>query len=153
VLRALARLPDAAAGLLLVAVTILLFLQTAFRYVLFVPIGWAEEGARFGLIWLTFLGAAVCCHRRLHSRFGLFADRARPRLRRWLAALADLVTLAFGVVMVVKGWEIVERTRYERWIMLDLPVSYGYLAIPVSGCLILLFTAAHLVRDFRAGGS
>jgi TRAP-type C4-dicarboxylate transport system permease small subunit len=150
---ALARLPEIASGLLLVAVTILLFLQTAFRYVLFVPIGWAEEGARFGLIWLTFLGAAVCCRRRLHSRFGLFADRARPRTRRRLAALADLVTLGFGAVMVVKGWEIVKRTQYERWIMLDLPVSYGYLAIPVSGCLVVLFTVAHLLRQFRDPGA
>jgi len=134
--RMVASLPEIVSGLLLIAVTVLLFLQTAFRYVLFVPIGWAEEAARIGLIWLTFLGATVCSRRGLHSRFTILFDRAPPGLRRGMGALSDLVTLLFAGIMVVKGWDMVQQSRYERWIMLDIPMAYAYLAIPVAGALI-----------------
>src|SRR5215813_4766954 len=137
-LRAVASLPEVLAGLLLVAVTILLFLQTAFRYVLFVPIGWAEEAARIGLIWLTFLGATVCSRRGLHSRFTILFDRVPLPLRRGMGALSDLVTLLFAGIMVVKGWDMVQHSWYERWIMLDVPMAYTYLAIPIAGVLIAL---------------
>lgn len=148
-LRLLGNLPEIVSGCLLVAVTILLFLQTTFRYVFFVPIGWAEEGARFGLIWLTFLGAAVCSKRMGHSRFTIFYDRSPSRLKQGMGFVIELVTLLFAGIMVVKGWEIVGRTQYERWIMLDLPVSYSYLAIPVSGLLILVFAVRQLARLLR----
>jgi len=146
VLRTVVSLPEVVAGLLLVAVTILLFLQTAFRYVLFVPIGWAEEAARIGLIWLTFLGATVCSRRGLHSRFTILFDRAPLGLRRGMGALSDLITLLFAGIMVVKGWDMVQHSWYERWIMLDIPMAYTYLAIPVAGALIVLDTLRRLRR-------
>ncbi len=142
-------LPEIASGCLLIAVTILLFLQTIFRYVFFAPIGWAEEAARFSLIWLTFLGAAVCSKRKVHSRFTIFYDRSPFRLRRGMGILIDLIILLFASTMLLKGWEMVGRTQYERWIMLDLPVSYSYLAVPVSGLLILVFTVTQLARRLR----
>src|SRR5262245_7688227 len=146
VLRTMASLPEVIAGLLMVAVTILLFLQTAFRYVLFVPIGWAEEAARIGLIWLTFLGATVCSRRGLHSRFTILFDRVPPPLRRGMGALSDLVTVLFAGIMMVKGWDMVQHSWYERWIMLDVPMAYTYLAIPVAGALIALDTLRRLRR-------
>jgi tripartite ATP-independent transporter DctM subunit len=150
-LRRIGALPEFTVGGLLVAITVLLFLQTLFRYVLRVPIGWAEEAARFGLIWLTFLGAAVCSRRDLHSRFAIVLDHAPGSLRRAMGAISELVTFLFASIMVVKGWDMVQRARYERWIMLDLPVSYSYLAIPVSGLLILGFALHRLTRVGREG--
>jgi tripartite ATP-independent transporter DctM subunit len=145
-LRRIGALPEIILGGLLVAIAILLFLQTLFRYVLHVPIGWAEEAARFGLIWLTFLGAAVCSGRGLHSRFAMVFDRSPGPLRRAMDAVSELVTLSFAGIMVVKGWDMVHRTQYERWIMLDVPVSYSYLAIPVAGVLILGLALRRLTR-------
>ena len=132
--------PELAVGGLLVAITILLFLQTVLRYLFAMPLGWSEEAARFGLIWLTFLGAAVCSKRHVHSRFAVLAERAPRSLRRAMAVLAEGVTLGFAILMVWKGLEIVQRTQYERWIILDVPVSYSYLAVPVSGGLILIYS-------------
>jgi tripartite ATP-independent transporter DctM subunit len=153
-LRAAADLPEIVASGLLLAVTMLLFLQTVCRYIFFVPIGWAEEGARFALIWLTFIGAAVCSRKGLHSRFTVLFDRSTGRARRAMGAVTDMVVLVFAGIMIVKGWDMVERTQYERWIMLDLPMSWSYLAIPVGGLLILGFTLHRGVRAWpgRLGG-
>ena len=137
-------LPETISGALLVAVTVLLFLQTVFRYVFFVSIGWAEEGARFCLIWLTFLGAAVSSRRGLHSRFSVLFNRSPRAVQRGMAAITEVITLAFAGIMVIKGWDMVQHTQYERWIMLDVPVAYSYLAIPVSGLLILWFALERL---------
>jgi C4-dicarboxylate transporter DctM subunit len=147
-----ALLPELAAGGLLLAVCVLLFLQTVLRYLLGVSLGWSEEAARFGLIWLTFLGAAVCSSRRLHSRFAMVADHAAPRWRRVMALLEEGVTIGFAGIMVWKGIEIVRRTQFERWIILDVPVSATYAAIPVSGALIVVYSLGYLGR-LVAGGA
>jgi C4-dicarboxylate transporter, DctM subunit len=148
--RGIAAAPEFASGALLVAMAGLLFLQALFRYVLHAPIGWAEEAARFGLIWLTFLGAAVCSRRGLHSRFAVVFDRAPRSVQRVMGTVTEVVTLLFAGIMIIKGWDMVQRTQYERWIMLDVPVSYSYLAIPVAGVLMLGFGVGRLSRPARA---
>ena len=153
VLRTTARVPELASGCLLIAITILLFLQTAFRYVLFLPIDWAEEAARIGLIWLTFLGAVVCSRRGVHSRFTVLFDRAPAALKRWMDGVTDLVVLVFAGILIVKGWAMVQLTWSERWIMLGLPMAYAYLAIPVAGALIFWDALRRLARAVRDRGA
>ena len=75
--------------------------QVFFRYVMNAAPNWTEEGARFGMLWLTGLMAPLA------YRMGGFVaidmlGRALPRL---LAGLLSLLLLAISLWVLVIAWE------------------------------------------------
>ena len=63
-------LEDNILALIVLAITILLFvnviLRYASRYAVLPTISWAEEAIRYGIIWTTFLAAANAFRRESH---------------------------------------------------------------------------------------
>ena len=51
--------PEVVAGLLLAAITVILFFGVVWRYFLTDPLTWSDEIARALFVWLSFVGAAV----------------------------------------------------------------------------------------------
>lgn len=95
---ALGRLVAVAALVVMVA---LILGQVFFRYVLDAAPNWTEEGARFGMLWMTGLMAPLA------YRMGGFVaidmlERALPRL---FASLLSLLLLAISLWVLVIAWE------------------------------------------------
>ena len=59
-------------GFLIAAMTILVFLQVIFRYLLDAPIDWSEEMASFAFVWMALLGASVGLKNDEHPRLDIF---------------------------------------------------------------------------------
>lgn len=119
------------------------------RFVLAAPSWWSEEAARLLLIWLTMLGAAVASARREHLGVDYFANRLDPAGRRLLAVAAELATIAFAVaVLVYGGWVLVLETLRAEQVTaaLGIKMGYVYLAVPIGGVCIVLFSALHVIE-------
>lgn len=85
----------------LVVMVALILGQVFFRYVMNAAPNWTEEGARFGMLWMTGLMAPLA------YRMGGFVaidmlERALPRL---LAGLLTLLLLAISLWVLVIAWE------------------------------------------------
>jgi TRAP-type transport system small permease protein len=102
-------------------------------------IDWVEETSRFLFIWLSFLGAALATERMTHIRIDFVARLLRGRTRLVLEILVVLAMLAFAAVMTYEGLVVTLRAS-DRSPVLLLPMSLAYLALPVSGVAIILFT-------------
>lgn len=102
-------------------------------------IDWVEETSRFLFIWLSFLGAALATERMSHIRIDFFAQLVRGRARLVLEILVVLAMVVFASVMTYEGLLVTLRAS-DRSPVLLLPMSLAYLALPVSGVAILLFT-------------
>src|ERR1700712_3741896 len=75
---------------------IIVFLQFFTRYILNDSLAWTEEIARYGLMWLAFIGGAVVTRRKTQISVELLGNLMKPGpLRSALFALVDLVTLGF----------------------------------------------------------
>src|SRR3954468_23193424 len=74
----------------------IVFLQFFTRYVLNDSLAWTEEIARYGLMWLTFIGGAVVTRKKAHIAVELVSNLMGPGpLRAALLALVDFITLGF----------------------------------------------------------
>jgi TRAP-type C4-dicarboxylate transport system permease small subunit len=102
-------------------------------------IDWVEETSRFLFIWLSFLGAALATERMAHIRIDFFARLLRGRSRLVLEILVVLAMVIFASVMTYEGIFVSLRAS-DRSPVLLLPMSLAYLALPVSGVAIVLFT-------------
>ncbi|WP_322889548.1 MULTISPECIES: TRAP transporter small permease [unclassified Yoonia] len=75
--------------------------QVFFRYVLNAAPNWTEEGARFGMLWMTGLMAPLA------YRVGGFVaiDMLERALPRMVAGLLTLLILAISLWVLVIAWE------------------------------------------------
>ncbi|MGB7940248.1 MAG: TRAP transporter small permease, partial [Pseudolabrys sp.] len=74
----------------------IVFLQFFTRYVLNDSLSWTEEIARYGLMWVVFIGGAMVTRRNTHIAVELLSNVMKPGpLRAALLALVDFIKLAF----------------------------------------------------------
>ncbi|MDR1829046.1 MAG: TRAP transporter small permease [Methylobacteriaceae bacterium] len=59
---------------LFVFMTVLIFVQVVLRYVFSLSLFWAEEAARWSMIWIVFLGCVVATHQAAHTRVSYFVE-------------------------------------------------------------------------------
>src|SRR3954464_11470487 len=87
----------------------IVFLQFFTRYVLNDSLAWTEEIARYGLMWLTFIGGAVVTRKKAHIAVELVSNLMGPGpLRAALLALVDFVTLGFMALLAYFSVTIIE---------------------------------------------
>lgn len=120
--------------------------QVFTRFVLREPSTYTEELARFLLIWSGLLGACVAWRRRMHLSIRLFGDTSvDPPL--WMARVTLVSTAVFSVfVLGVGGIRLVVLTLQleQHSAALGWPLGYVYLAVPLTGALLLFYVVVEL---------
>jgi TRAP-type C4-dicarboxylate transport system permease small subunit len=94
--------------------------------------------------WMTFLGAAVLWRRRAHFRVDLVPTMlAGTRAGQFLEIGLSLVSLLFLLVFTYEGAVLTLRTAIPSPI-LALPKALWYLAMPIAGALMVVYTLRDL---------
>lgn len=130
----------------------IVFLQFFTRYVLNDSLSWTEEIARYGLMWVVFIGGAMVTRRNTHIAVELLANVMKPGpLRQVLLAAVDLIKLAFLGLLAWLSVTIIERMGIQRMTVFDLPMSYVYAGVSFGCFLMLIRQAINVWRNARRG--
>ena len=135
--------------ILMVALSIDLLLGVFSRYVLVKTFTWYDEIARGCFVWLTFLGAAVGVKRQAHFRLHIIVDRLTPRLRQATVVILPLVVIIFAGVLIQQGLVFLEIGKFQQTPVMGLPKTWIYVAIPIGGALMILYSLGPLWRALR----
>lgn len=134
--------PLIAAGAVMVAVVLV---ATFFRYVLNSPLMWSEELARYLMIWIGLVGAAVTMRHGEHIRI----NAVRRRLPRPVRMIGDLLVAGamawFLWIATRYGWEYALRSAPQVSPSLGISMQWPLLAVPVAGALMLIQHVLHIV--------
>lgn len=98
-----------AAGLLLIAMTVLYGLNVLLRALLpqyAATFAWVEEGARYMVVWVVFLGAGVALESGRHILIDLGWKYFNPAALRFMFAAIDAVGVLFCALMTVLSFEL-----------------------------------------------
>ena len=132
--------------------------QVTTRFILNNPSSFTDELARFLLIWLGLLGAALVSGHRMHLAIDLISSRfnGASNSQKYLAVFIESVVLVAAVsVMVWGGSKLV----YTIWSLgqtstaLRIPLSAVYSIVPISGLLISYFAFEDILRRISSTGS
>ncbi len=126
--------------------------QVILRYTLGIGIFWAEEVVVYAIIWTAFIAASAGVrsgdHLAAELLIVLINERAAAVLRRIVAVLG----IVGGVALLVLGAELA-LSAYEfgqQSSALELPMWIVYLAIPLSGALLIVRFAQQLLSPAGA---
>lgn len=126
--------------------------QVFSRFALQSPSSFTDELARFLLVWMGLVGAAYAAGQRLHVAVDLLPRDLAPSLQRALGVFVELAVLTFAVgVMIVGGVHLVALSFElgQHSAALGAPLGVVYLALPLSGLAIALYSVLSLVEVLR----
>lgn len=130
----------------------IVFLQFFTRYVLNDSLAWTEEIARYGLMWVVFVGGAMVTRRNTHIAVELLSNVMKPgRLRQVLLVTVDIIKLAFLAFLAFISVTITERMGIQRMTVFDVSMGWVYGGVAL-GCFLMLFRqAVNVWRNAREG--
>jgi TRAP-type C4-dicarboxylate transport system permease small subunit len=122
----------------IIAVFIEVLAEVAARYLLHLPVPWGAEVSQTLLVWITFLGAALALFCGEHMAINLLLDRiSSAKVRKGLEVAGELAILAFLMVGIFGGSQVVLRTWSMQTTALQIPAGILYLAFPL-GCFLMV---------------
>jgi TRAP-type C4-dicarboxylate transport system permease small subunit len=123
--------------------------QVFTRFILKNPSTWTEELAIFLLIWVSLLGAAVALGRGAHLGIDYLVNKLSIKKKLCTEVFAFLCIALFSLcVMVIGGIDLVISTLKLGQVSpaLGVEIGYVYLAIPISGFFLVLYSVIGLVE-------
>jgi len=134
---------------MLITIIVCVQYQVVGRYIFNDTPTWAEGLALQLVLYVTALGVAVgvrdAGHIGLDSLVSLLPESMRLKLEILIHALVAL----FGGIMAWSGWIWTQLKWTDIKPMMGVPVGMDYLALVVSGVLIVLFSIEHIVALLR----
>ncbi|WP_158967167.1 TRAP transporter small permease [Chachezhania sediminis] len=122
------------------------------RYFFTYSLPWADEVARYLMIWMTFIGAGLALRAGGHVAITNLQDALPGLGQKILRALILLILLAFFLKMVEVGLSYAERMGRQKTPALRISFYYIYLAMPLGFGLLIVHTLL-LAREFITAGT
>ena len=134
---------------LLAIITIVLFIQVVARFAFNTGTSWTDELARFSMIWLVFLGAAIATRDRSLINIDLL-ESLFPNWKRGLNIFQSLTSIVFFILLLVVGWETMGLVAAQRSPNMGISMSIVYASIPVA---MIIATYQGIIQVFYSGNS
>lgn len=139
-------------GILLLIVAIILFVNVILR--LFdSSIMWAEEFARYAIVWITFIGASVCIYKGAHIGVDIVKEGLGEKGKKALSIFTTILSLLFVIFLTYASFNItmsVHNTGQYSSTM-EIPMTIVYAAMPVGGILMVLRYLEELIKLIKGG--
>lgn len=144
-----------------IVMTLIVWVQIFFRFIIGGGLAWSEEIAKFMMVWMALLGSSVLFHEGGHIAINYFISRL-SFLRHILMAHAIISAVLFvlliyyGIDYAVFGLRSISPASgiQKFWPYLAIPVGGGFLLIQAFARFIhVLFTGDERIRaeeDARA---
>ena len=120
----------------LAMMTVVLVVQIVQRSIFQSGLIWADELARFLMIAIVFIGAAVAIRDKSHITVSLFEDW-KPSVKKWFAPLQWIAILIYAVILVKVGFDTLEIVGPQRSPNMGMSMGLAYAVIPVSAAIMI----------------
>lgn len=123
--------------------------QVFTRFIVGTPSSFTDELARYLMIWLGILGAAYVSGKNMHVAIDVLQQKASVKNQRKLKLLVCGLVIAFALLaMVIGGLRLVYITYIldQQSPALQIPLALVYLAIPLSGILIIYYKISDIIN-------
>ncbi|MGI9417418.1 MAG: TRAP transporter small permease [Geminicoccaceae bacterium] len=123
----------------IVAVLAIVLISAVFyRYALNDAFAWSEEGSKYLMVWLTFLGAPIALRHAAHINIDLLVKLFPPRGRQaFYLGINLIITVTMGVLLW-KGAEFAQLGALQVASSFNVSMVWMYIAVPIGSALTCL---------------
>jgi TRAP-type C4-dicarboxylate transport system permease small subunit len=117
------------------------FTRKLFNMVFF----WTEEATLVLLVWFAFMGIALGFREGLHIAMESITEALPASVNKVLDKIIIAATFVFGLYLVFQGWEFTVLMSKSTLAATKLPNSTLYAVLPLSGLMIIAYSALQLI--------
>lgn len=130
---------------------IVIGLQVFMRFVLSSSLGWSEELARYCFIWLVYIGISYGVKKQRHIKVDVMLLLLKERGKLILHMVANLFFLAFAIVIIIYGYDVMSRLMQtgQTSAALSIPISFVYAATPIGMGLTAIRIIQQIIKQIR----
>jgi TRAP-type C4-dicarboxylate transport system permease small subunit len=121
-------------------ITLFTAYEVGMRELLGKPTVWTNEITSYLLVWVGLLGVVYAYDKGTHVSVDLFYRRLSIRIRRFFDVVTSSLMLLFALCVCVYGykyWWLGYSRGWRHFGMLDVPMSYTRIALPIVGLLLV----------------
>jgi len=139
-------LEEAIVAVGIASASVVLFINVVLRYFFNSGWEWAEEFARYAIVWIVFVGGSICARKGMHLAVDAVTVRMSHARQRMTRLVVDALCIAFCLFLMRYGYDMADMARDSGQITaaLGIPIYMVYLALPVGGALM----AVRFAQDF-----
>ena len=119
-------------GVLIGLLTLAVLVTILFRFVIQLPVAWAEDVSRGLMVWISLLGASAALKHGLHIAFTSIVDKMPLKANKVFRLIAYLAVFVFLVMIFWLGLKSSIRQWNQTATYFEIPMTYLYAAIPVG---------------------
>jgi TRAP-type C4-dicarboxylate transport system permease small subunit len=140
-------------SIVLVALIAIVVIAAVFwRYVLNNSLAWAEDLAKFLMVWLAFIGAPLGFRHGAHVAISLVPARAPEVLKRVARAVVHLVVLSLMAVLTWYAWIFAWNGRTQVALTVgDVSMFWIFVCMPIGAALMALVALEALLVTLLGG--
>lgn len=134
--------------MVIVAVLAIILISAVFwRYVLNSAISWSEEGSKYLMVWLTFLGAPIALRHFAHINIDLLIKALPPRLRQFMHLFISIIIITTMAILFWKGIGFTQLGARQVASSFNFSMLYMYIAVPIGAGLTALVALEQALRS------
>jgi TRAP-type C4-dicarboxylate transport system permease small subunit len=104
------------------------------------PTVWTNEITSYLLVWVGLLGVVYAYDKGTHVSVDLVYRRLNVRIQRFFDVVTTTLMLLFALCVCIYGynyWWLGYSRGWRHFGMLDVPMSYTRIALPIVGLLLV----------------
>ena len=117
---------------------IVVFVATCVRYLTVMSLPWAEEVARYSMVWIAYIGASLGIKRNAHLGVEAVLLLLPQGTRIYFDYLRYLIIILFNVLIAYYTFQIIQSQISTEQVSpsLRIPMWFAYGAVPVGAVLM-----------------
>lgn len=135
------------------AMTAIVFIQVVSRYIFGNAIFWAEEFARYAMIWIAFLGTAMGIKEDAHTKIEFFVNLLPKSLQKIVNIINCILMISFIGVISYYAIEMMQFTLKTLTPSLQIPLGFVQMILPISGALMIVYLIGQMFKSPNQDGN
>ena len=120
-------------------------LQVFYRFILDKSFSWTDELCRYGMVWMTFIGAGYAVRTHQHIAVDLLKTVISPTAAVVLDRINDVCMMGFGATLAYFGGKLSVMNMAQISPGLKFSMGLVYSCVPICGVLICGYALADLL--------
>lgn len=128
------------------SIVIIIAIQVVARYVFNRSLAWSEEISKYITVWIVFLSTGYVLGNKQHVTVDLIFNAVPLNIKFFLYKIFSLIYLVFSFLMIKYGFSFYKLGRGVTASSFEFPLGFFYLAIPISGFLMIFYSITLLLE-------
>jgi TRAP-type C4-dicarboxylate transport system permease small subunit len=125
------------------------FAQVLSRFLLNHSIFWSEEICRYGLVWITMVGASLLVNGNRMIAMTFAVQKFPQKLQRIFFISFNMFVNVFLAFVIYGGARLTFMTASQISVSTGIPMGYVYSIIPIGCFFMLVNSIALMIKEIR----